>query len=412
MKIMLIGSGGREHALAWKLTQSDLVTELIAVPGNPGIAREARCRCLDLPSHGAMVDYAAANAIDLVVVGPEGPLVDGIADDFRARGIAVLGPGAIEARLEGSKAFAKEFMNQYGVATAAYAAFTDLAAAREYLKMQAYPLVVKASGICAGKGVIICPDLAQAETALREIMADHKFADAGSTVVIEECLTGPEVSVLALYDGQTIRVLGSARDHKRAQEGDLGLNTGGMGTVAPAPDYTENVQADFMQNILQPTLTGLQDRSMTDPACIFFGLMITPDGARLLEYNMRFGDPETQSILMLLESDLAELFADTVSGKLAASPIRLDDTRAFCVIGAAKGYPENYEKNIPLTFAEKSDIKVFLAGVREADGKLYSSGGRIFGATARGEEARAAILNYLELFRDQPIFWRSDIGLN
>lgn len=412
MKIMLIGSGGREHALAWKLTQSDLVSELIAVPGNPGIAREAKCRCLDLPTHHAMVDWAAAEAIDLVVVGPEGPLVEGIADDFRTRGIAVLGPGAAEARLEGSKAFAKDFMTQYGVATAAYAAYTDLTAAREYLKGQACPLVVKASGICAGKGVIICPDQTEAETALREIMADHKFADAGSTVVIEECLTGPEVSVLALYDGQTIRVLGSARDHKRALEGDRGLNTGGMGTVAPAPDFTAEVQADFHENILEPTLRGLQDRAMTDPACIFFGLMITPKGVRLLEYNMRFGDPETQSILMLLESDLAAIFADTVKASLAQSDIRLSDTTAHCIIGAAKGYPETYEKNIPLTFPETEGIKVFHAGVKEAGGRLYSTGGRIFGATAKGADSRGAILDYLEVFRDQPIFWRSDIGLN
>lgn len=412
MKIMLIGSGGREHALAWKLAQSDLVEEVVAIPGNPGIAREPKCRCLELSEHAAMAEFATAYGIDLTVVGPEGPLVEGIADLFRSRGLAIFGPGQAEAQLEGSKDFAKRFMMKHGAATARYQSFTDSVQAKDYVRTQSFPLVVKASGLCAGKGVIICQNEAQALEALAELMENHCFQEAGSTVVIEEFLTGPEVSILSLYDGENIHILGSAMDHKRAFDGDLGPNTGGMGTIAPAPFFSPAAQADFLENILKPTERGLKASGMKDPACIFFGLMLTPDGVKLLEYNMRFGDPETQSVLMVLESDLAQILDKAVHGQLTPADIQIADETALCVIGAAQGYPGVYAKGIPLKFNPSPDIKVFLAGATEQDGELRSSGGRIFGACARGsrEEARSRIMDFLEQFRDQPIFWRRDIG--
>ncbi len=412
MKIMIIGGGGREHALAWKLAQSDHVEEIIAVPGNPGIAREPKCRCVGLADYDAMADFAKEQNIDLTVVGPEAPLVDGIADRFRSLGLAVFGPGSQEAQLEGSKQFSKAFMEEFGVATARFQSFDELGGALEYIRHHPYPLVVKASGICAGKGVTICLDQAQAEAALQDLMVRSIFQTAGQTVVIEECLTGPEVSVLAIYDGETIHPMISAMDHKRAHDGDEGPNTGGMGTIAPAPAFHDAARQDFFSNILEPTREGLKARGMTDPACIFFGLMLTPDGARLLEYNMRFGDPETQSVLSLLESDLALILRDAARGRLEPSAMQFSDETALCIIGAAQGYPGSYVRDIPLVLPEEPGIKVFLAGAREQSGELFSAGGRIFGATATGEihTVRQRLLAYMDHFKDQPIFWRSDIG--
>ncbi len=413
MKVLILGSGGREHAIAFKLAQSPLVDEVIAVPGNPGIAHEAKCLCISLPDYPAMAEFAKKEKVDLTVVGPEVPLVEGVCDLFRKEGLTIFGPGSAEAELEGSKKFAKEFMQQYGVATAGYESFTELEKAAEYVRGREYPLVVKASGLCAGKGVTICKTQREALEALKEFMADHVFQEAGSTVVIEEFLTGPEVSVLAIYDGNNIYPMVSAMDHKRIGEGDTGPNTGGMGTIAPAPYFTQDARADFNRNILKPTLEGLKDRGFNDPACIFFGLMVTPGGVKLLEYNMRFGDPETQSVLTLLKSDLFLIFAKACQGSLIEADLRFSEETALCIIGAAKGYPGSYTKGIELNFPEENGIKIFIAGAKEENGRLISSGGRIFGAVSKGprKETQARLMNYMENFRDQPIVWRKDIGL-
>lgn len=414
MKVLILGSGGREHAMAYKMAQSAWVDEVIVVPGNPGIAREMKCRCLDLPDYRAMAEFAKTEHIDLTVVGPEVPLVEGVCDLFRQAGLLIFGPGAQEARLEGSKKFAKEFMHQYGVATADYVSFSELEDALTYVRAGDYPLVVKASGLCAGKGVSICSTEEEAEAALKEFMEDQVFQEAGSTVVIEDFLTGPEVSILAIYDGNNIYPLISAMDHKRVGEGDTGPNTGGMGSIAPAPSYTASAARDFNRNILEPTLAGLKDRGFHDPACIFFGLMLTEQGVKLLEYNMRFGDPETQSVLTLLESDFFEILDKACRGSLSATDLEFGAATALTIIGAANGYPGPYEKDIELNFPESDGIKIYIAGAREADGRLLSAGGRIFGATAKGHlpEIRQKLLDYLAQFSDQHIFWRKDIGQN
>lgn len=413
MKVLLIGSGGREHAMAYQLAQSPKVSEIIVVPGNPGIAKELKCCCLDLPDYQAMVDFAKTNQIDLTVVGPEVPLCEGICDLFRQENLLIFGPGKAEAALEGSKKFAKDFMAEFKVATADHVAFTDLASALEYSKTAQYPLVIKASGLCAGKGVVICDGPEEASVALDSCMTDQLPQGAGATVIIEEFLTGPEVSVLAIYDGKGIYPMISATDHKRVGEGDTGANTGGMGSIAPSPYFSESAQADFEQNILRPTLNGLNARRFHDPACIFFGLMLTEQGVKLLEYNMRFGDPETQSVLTLLESDLYEILVKACHGTLTPDDLKFSNESAICVIGAAHGYPGPYVTGIELNFPKVQGIKLFIAGARAIDSRLVSSGGRIFGATAKGPlaEIQPRIMAYMSHFSDQPIIWRKDIGL-
>lgn len=411
MKVMIIGSGGREHALAYALARSSAVTQVIAVPGNPGIAREDKCSCLTASSYEDMADHAVKESVDLTVIGPEVPLVEGIGDLFRERGLTVFGPGRAEAELEGSKKFAKAFMEEYGVATAGYLSFDEIRDARSYVESTGGPMVVKASGLCAGKGVTICDGPTDAMGALKEFMEDQIFQDAGCTVIIEDLLTGPEVSILAIYDGNEIHPLVSAMDHKRIGEGNTGANTGGMGSIAPAPFYTREVEADFTENILKPTLNGLKERGFRDPACIFFGLMLTPGGVKLLEYNMRFGDPETQVVLTLLESDLFKVFMKACRGELKAEDLTFSEDTALCFIGAAPGYPGKYQKGIELTFPAVDGVKVYFAGVTEEEGKLLSSGGRIFGAAAKGElkETRRILKDYMEKFGDR-IVWRRDIG--
>lgn len=412
MKVLILGSGGREHALAYKLAESPLVTEIIVIPGNPGIAKEAKCHCLALPDYSSIVEFAKTQKIDLTVVGPEVTLVDGVCDSFRQAGLVIFGPGVLEANLEGSKKFAKEFMREFGVATADYVSFSEREDALTYVRAGNYPLVVKASGLCAGKGVTICATEAEAETALQALMADQGGPETSSTVIIEDFLTGPEVSVLAIYDGNDIYPMISAMDHKRIGEGDTGPNTGGMGTIAPAPYFSEAAEADFKQNILKPTLEGMMASGFRDPACIFFGLMVTEQGVKLLEYNMRFGDPETQSVLTLLESDLYLILTKACEGNLTEADLKFSNDSALCIIGAAKGYPGPYLKDIELTFPKVAGIKVYFSGVREADGRLLSCGGRIFGATAKGPllQTRTRLMNYMDQFKDLPVVWRKDIG--
>lgn len=411
MKVMIIGSGGREHALAHFLAKSEKVSQVICVPGSPGISEEPKCHSLELPSYEAMAVHAAKEGMDLVVIGPEGPLVEGLANRFREAGLLVFGPGKKEAELEGSKKFSKAFMTEYGVATAGYHCFDNIREASAHVAEVGGPMVIKASGLCQGKGVWVCEEPQEALTALKDLMEDHIFQEAGSTVIIEEYLTGPEVSILALYDGKDIHPMVSAMDHKRIGEGNTGANTGGMGSIAPAPYYTDEVRQDFMVNILKPTLKGLKDQNFQDPACIFFGLMLTEDGVKLLEYNMRFGDPETQSVLTLLESDLFEVLHKGASGNLKPEDLKFSKDTALCIIGAAPGYPGPFNKGIELTFPEVSGVKVFYAGIKKENGRFLSSGGRIFGATAKGKpkETKELLHRYMERFGDE-IIWRRDIG--
>lgn len=414
MKIMIIGSGGREHALAYTLAKSPGTSAVYVSPGNPGIGQEPKCHNLPADNEAELIRFALEERIDLIVIGPEGPLVDGLADRFRAAGLSVFGPGAAEAMLEGSKSFAKAFMQRYGIATARYETFSSYDAAAACLKANtAYPVVIKASGLCAGKGVVIAENLSEGLEALSAIMLDKVFQDAGDTVVIEEFLQGKETSILSIFDGEKILPLASAMDHKKIFDGEMGPNTGGMGTISPSPHFTPEAEADFLENILNPTLQGMSAEGFTDPACIFFGLMITQSGVRLLEYNMRFGDPETQVVLMRLETDLAELLQAAAHGRLPNEPLRFNEQTALCVIGAAPGYPGPYQTGIPLTFPPEAGIKVFFAGIKDDGGELKSSGGRIFGITAMGgdpEAVRAAIAAYFKAHIPPAIVYRKDIG--
>ncbi|PKK39369.1 Phosphoribosylamine--glycine ligase [Clostridiaceae bacterium JG1575] len=412
MKVLLIGAGGREHALALHLAQSRLIEEVVVSPGNPGIASEAKCRIEAGERVEDWLALAQEEAVAFTVVGPEAPLVEGLGDVFRAAGLKVFGPGRAMAQLEGSKAFAKEFMKEYGVATAAYDTVKTLAEARQLAREKGAPLVVKASGLCAGKGVVVAQSEEDVQNALEDFMGEEIFGAAGRTVVLEECLEGPEVSILALYDGQDIYPMVSAMDHKRIGEGDVGPNTGGMGTLAPAPAFDAAAQEDFYEHILRPTQKGLLHRGFRDPACIFFGLMLTKKGVRLLEYNLRFGDPETQSVLALLEGDLGEIFLKALSGTLRSKDLTFKKQHAMTLIGAAPGYPGLYEKDLPLSFSKEQGIQVFHAGTRLNQGQLVSSGGRIFGVTATGEkkELHERLNRYMQDNAPAGVVWRRDIG--
>lgn len=411
MKFLIVGSGGREHALAWKIAQSPQVETVFVAPGNPMIAREDKCQCISAKGFHELCQFAKDQDVDLTIVGPEDPLAEGIADVFRQENLPIFGPGKFQAQLEGSKEFAKEFMARHGVATANYESFDDFYQALAHVKERSLPLVVKASGLCAGKGVVICQTRQEAEEALSELMAKKKFNEAGSTVVIEDYLEGREVSILALYDGKVIIPMVSSMDHKTIGEGNQGPNTGGMGTLAPAPYYSKEAMASFEQDILIPTQRGLQKEGMTDPACIFFGLMIVQGKAKLLEYNLRFGDPETQVVLSLLKSDLADHFKAACEGQLKPADLLFKEESALCWIGAAKGYPGPYQKGILLNFPENPRIKIFGAGVKEEAGQLKSSGGRIFGAVATGAplEIRSLLKEYMTTFPEE-IIHRKDIG--
>lgn len=413
MKILVIGTGGREHAIIWKLTQSENVEVVYTNSNNPGILGEKKVQMAEVKSIPEMIAFAKANDVTFTVVGPENPLMDGIGNSFREAGLRIFAPDIDEANLEGSKEFAKEFMKEYGVAHSHSESFHYFDEAKEYLKKVSYPTVIKASGLCAGKGVIICKDLEEANIALREMMLDKIFSEAGSSVVIEDYMTGKEISILSIYDGKNIFPMISSMDHKKIGEGETGLNTGGMGTIAPSPYFNDSVKMDFIKNILEPTLKGLKARNFTTPACIFFGLMLTENGVKCMEYNMRFGDPETQSVLYLLKSDLAEIFSKAIDGILSETDFSFEDKTAVTVVGAAEGYPKTYKKNIPLNFKENKDLKVFIAGAYNKDGKIYSNGGRIFNVTSAAEtkeKAREIIYKYMDEINNPDIYFRRDIG--
>ena len=392
MKILVVGSGGREHAIIKKLKENSEIEKIYALPGNGGIAADAECVPIGATDIPAITAFASENAIDYAVVAPDDPLVLGCVDALEAVGIPCFGPRKAAAAIEGSKAFAKELMSKYGIPTAAYRTFTDPAEAIAYLGTQPMPIVIKADGLALGKGVIIAQTLPEAEAAVREMMIDGRFGSSGSTVVIEEFLTGPEVSVLAFTDGTTVRPMVSSMDHKRAGDGDTGLNTGGMGTVAPNPYYTPEIARECMDTIFLPTVRAMKAEGREFRGCLYFGLMLTPRGPRVIEYNCRFGDPETQVVLPLLESDLYTVMRATTEGRLAETEVRFGDRSACCVILASKGYPVKYESGCPITLPETgTDEQIYVAGAKLDGDCLLSAGGRVLGITAVRDTLAGAI---------------------
>lgn len=395
MNILLIGSGGRENALAWKLAQSSRVDELYIAAGNPGTAEFGQNLDFDANNQNALLEFAIKEKIDITVVGPEAPLAAGIADLFEEHGLKVFGPNQRAARLESSKAFSKELMQKYKIPTAAYKSFTEADKAVEYIKAQGAPIVVKASGLAAGKGVIVAQTEAEAVKAVETIMKDEKFGEAGARVVIEEFLEGEEATILAFCDGQTIVPMIASQDHKPAYDGGKGPNTGGMGAYAPAPVVTEEIKEEFRTEIMEPTLKALLSEGLDFKGIIYFGLMIKEGKAKVLEYNVRFGDPEAQVVLPLLETDLVDIMEAVIEENLAQVEIKWKDQKALCVVMASGGYPIEYEKGKEITGINEAesaeDIIVFQAGTELKDGKLLTAGGRVLAVTALGDDLEEVI---------------------
>ena len=419
MKILVVGSGGREHALIRKLKESPLCTEIWAAPGNGGIACDAKCKAIGATEVDAMVAFAKEEAFDYVVVAPDDPLALGMVDQLAAAGIPAFGPRAAAARIEASKVFSKNLMKKYGIPTAGYGVFDAPEKAMEYIKAEGkYPVVIKADGLALGKGVLICENEQQAMDGLKEIMEDKKFGASGDQVVVEEFLTGPEVSVLAFTDGKTLKPMVSSMDHKRALDHDEGLNTGGMGTVAPNPYYTAAIADECMKTIFMPTIEAMQKEGCPFTGCLYFGLMLTPNGPKVIEYNCRFGDPETQVVLPLLESDLVKIMLATTNGTLAETEVKFSSGSAACVILASGGYPESYQKGFEITGLTNgqlpgTDATVYHAGTAEKAGKLVTAGGRVLGVTAKGETLPAALKSAYaaaDKIHFEGLHRRSDIG--
>ena len=391
MNILVIGSGGREHALYWKLSESPQTEQIYAIPGNPGMGASA---AIALDDHAAILRFVKEHEIGLVVVGPEVPLMNGLVDKLEAAGICAFGPRANAAEIEGSKSFAKDLMKKYGIPTARYEVFTAAEPARAYIRQEGAPIVVKADGLAAGKGVIVAMTEQEALDAVDAIMEDHSFGDAGARVVIEEFMEGEEASLLAFTDGTTIRPMISAQDHKRAYDGDRGPNTGGMGTYAPAPVMTPEMTERAVEEILKPTIAAMAKEGRVYRGCLYLGLMVTADGPKVVEFNARFGDPETQVVLPLLDSDLVAIMCACADGTLADVPIRWKDDAAVCVVLASGGYPGHYEKGQEihgLADAEAMGALVFHAGTAMKDGKLVTNGGRVLGVVGRGADISSAV---------------------
>ena len=382
MKLLVVGGGGREHAIIKKLKENPEVEKIFALPGNGGIAADAECVPIGAKDIPAMVAFALEQQVDYAVVAPDDPLVLGAVDALNEKGIPCFGPTAAAAQIEGSKVFAKDLMKKYGIPTAAYESFDDAAAALRYLDTAEMPIVVKADGLALGKGVIIAQTREEARQAVVSMMEEGMFGQSGSRVVIEEFLTGPEVSVLSFTDGETVVPMVSSMDHKRARDNDQGLNTGGMGTVAPNPYYTEAIAAQCMEEIFLPTIRAMKAEGRPFRGCLYFGLMLTPKGPKVIEYNCRFGDPETQVVLPLLESDLLTVMRATTEGTLAQTEVKFSDKSACCVILASDGYPQKYQSGFEMTIAPEALPHAFVAGAKLADGKLLTSGGRVIGLTA------------------------------
>ncbi len=416
MKILIVGGGGREHAIAWKLKQSKRSIELFCAPGNGGIAEIAQCVDIKATDVAKMVDWAKENAVDLVFVAPDDPLSMGMVDALNEAGIRAFGPTKAAAEIEWSKAYSKELMQKYGIPTAEFAAFDDAAEALAYLETAAMPTVVKADGLALGKGVLICETREQARQAVEDIMVKKQFGEAGARVVIEEFMTGPEVSVLAFCDGETILPMLSAQDHKRAYDNDEGLNTGGMGTFAPSPKYTDEVREFCEREVFQKTVDALNAEGRPFKGVIFFGLMLTPGGPKVLEYNARLGDPEVQSVFMLLETDLMDIIDAVIDGGLDKIELKWKQGSAVCVVMASGGYPGKYETGKPISgLGDVADgVVVFHAGTKLADGALATAGGRVLGVTAAGAdiaEAREAAYANVQKIKFDGAFWRGDIGI-
>ena len=411
MKILVVGGGGREHAIIKKLKESEKVEKIYAAPGNGGIARDAEIVNISAEEKEKMVEFAVSNGIDYCVVAPDNPLVDGFVDALEDAGIKCFGPKANAAIIEGSKVFSKDLMKKYNIPTAQYETFNNKEKALEYVNNCAIPVVVKADGLALGKGVIIAMTRDEAVDAVKSIMEDKVFGASGNNIVIEEFLTGPEVSVLSFTDGKTVVPMVSSMDHKRALDNDEGLNTGGMGTIAPNPYYTEEVAKQCMEKIFVPTIEAMNKEGRTFKGCLYFGLMITKDGPKVIEYNCRFGDPETQVVLPLLETDLLEVMMATTEERLSEIEVKFKDASACCVVMASKGYPQSYEKGYEITMPE--DKNIYVAGAKLEDGKLLTSGGRVLGVTAVGNTLKEAIENAysdVELVHFDNKFYRKDIG--
>jgi len=391
MNILVVGGGGREHTIIKKLKQNPAVEKIYALPGNGGIAADAECVSVKATDIGGIVDFARKTKVDYAVVAPDDPLVLGCVDALEAVGIPCFGPRKNAAVIEGSKVFSKDLMKKYGIPTAAYEVFSDPAEALKYLETAPVPTVVKADGLALGKGVTVAMTRDEAAAAVREIMEDKKFGASGNRIVIEEYLEGPEVSVLSFTDGTTVKPMVSSMDHKRAEDGDIGPNTGGMGTVAPNPFYTEDVARACMETIFLPTIRAMKAEGREFRGCLYFGLMITKDGPKVIEYNCRFGDPETQVVLPLLESDLLTVMQAVTNGTLADCDVKFRDANACCVVLASKGYPLSYEKGYEINIPAEARDHVYVAGAALKDGKLVTSGGRVLGVTAVADTLPEAV---------------------
>ena len=413
MKIMVVGGGGREHAIIKKIKENKDVTEIFALPGNGGIAADAICVEIGATEIDKIVAFAVENKIDYAIVAPDDPLVLGCVDALEEKGVPCFGPRANAAIIEGSKVFSKNLMKKYNIPTATYEVFEDMEAALNYLETAPIPTVIKADGLALGKGVIIAQTRDEAKTAVRDMMEGGIFGKSGSRVVVEEFLTGPEVSVLAFTDGNVVKPMVSSMDHKRIGDNDTGLNTGGMGTVAPNPYYTKAVAKECMETIFLPTINAMNAEGRTFKGCLYFGLMLTPNGPKVIEYNCRFGDPETQVVLPLLESDLLTVMKATTNGTLADTEVKFADKHACCVILASSGYPTAYKKGFEMSFTEESLAATFVAGAKMENGKLVTSGGRVTGTTAVANSLSEAIKEAYRLsdgVKFEGAYRRTDIG--
>lgn len=417
MKVLIVGSGGREHAIAYSVAKSPKVDKIYCAPGNAGIGTVAECVPIGPMEFEKLAQFAQEEQMDLTIVGMDDPLVGGIVDVFEEKGLRVFGPRKNAAILEGSKAFSKDLMKKYQIPTAAYENFEDPQKALEYLEKAKFPIVLKADGLALGKGVLICNTLEEAQDGVREIMEDKKFGSAGNTMVIEEFMTGREVSVLTYVDGKTIKPMTSAQDHKRAQDGDQGLNTGGMGTFSPSPFYTKEVDAFCKEHIYQATVDAMAAEGREFKGIIFFGLMLTEEGPKVLEYNARFGDPEAQVVLPRMKTDIVDVFEACIDGTLDQIDLQFEENAAVCVVLASDGYPVSYEKGYPIhgleKFKEKEGYYVFHAGTAKKDGQIVTNGGRVLGVVAKGEDlkkARANAYEAIELVEFENKYYRHDIG--
>ena len=418
MKVLVVGGGGREHAICWKISKSSKVSKIYCAPGNAGIAEVAECVNIKAMEFDKLAAFAKDNQIDLTVVGMDDPLVGGIVDVFEAEGLRVFGPRKNAAILEGSKAFSKDLMKKYHIPTAAYETFTSPEEAKKYLETSKYPIVLKADGLALGKGVLICETKEDAMAGVNELMLDKKFGSAGNTIVVEEFMTGREVSVLSFVDGNTIKIMSSAQDHKRAKDGDQGLNTGGMGNFSPSPFYTDEVDAFCKKYVYQATVDAMKAEGRPFKGVIFFGLMLTPEGPKVLEYNARFGDPEAQVVLPRMKNDIIDVFEACIDGTLDQIDLQFEDNACVCVVLASDGSPLAYEKGFEITgmenFKDKDGYYLFHAGSKfDENGKIVTNGGRVLGVTATGKtlkEARANAYEATEWVNFDNKYMRHDIG--